>query len=62
LIAGSPAVFIAALIVKSLSTSIVAWLVVVVVTYAAVSLLRAAQRERDVAITATAGEAQPAVS
>jgi uncharacterized membrane protein YfcA len=62
LIAGIPAVFIAALIVKSLSTSVVAWLVVVVVTYAAVSLLRAAQRERDVASTATAGEAQPAVS
>jgi len=62
LIAGIPAVFIAALIVKTLSTSIVAWLVVVVVTYTAASLLRAARRERDLATIATAAEAQPAAS
>jgi uncharacterized membrane protein YfcA len=62
LIAGIPAVFIAALLVKSMPLSTVAWLVVVVVTYAAVSLLRAARRERDIASTATAAEAQPAAS
>lgn len=60
LIAGIPAVFIAALIVKSMSLNIVQWLVVVVVTYTAVGLLRAARRERDLAATATAAEAQPA--
>jgi hypothetical protein len=32
------------------------------VTYAAISLLRAAQRERDAASVATAAEAQPAIS
>jgi hypothetical protein len=42
--------------------STVQWLVVVVVTYTAVSLLRAARRERDIASTATAAEAQPATS
>jgi uncharacterized membrane protein YfcA len=62
LIAGIPAVFIAALIVKSMSLNIVQWLVVVVVTYTAVGLLRAARRERDVASAATAAEAQPATS
>jgi uncharacterized membrane protein YfcA len=59
LIAGIPAVFIAALIVKSMPLSTVQWLVVVVVTYTAVSMLRAARRERDLATTATAAEAQP---
>ncbi|HMA25103.1 MAG: sulfite exporter TauE/SafE family protein [Gemmatimonas sp.] len=62
LIAGIPAVFIAALLVKSMPLSTVQWLVVVVVTYTAVSLLRAARRERDLASTATAAEAQPAAS
>jgi uncharacterized membrane protein YfcA len=62
LIAGIPAVFIAALLVKSMPLSTVQWLVVVVVTYTAVSLLRAARRERDIASTATAAEAQPAAS
>lgn len=60
LIAGIPAVFIAALIVKSMPLSTVQWLVVVVVTYTAISMLRAARRERDLATTATAAEAQPA--
>jgi uncharacterized membrane protein YfcA len=62
LIAGIPAVFIAALIVKSMSLNVVQWLVVVVVTYTAIGLLRAARRERDLAATATAAEAQPATS
>jgi uncharacterized membrane protein YfcA len=62
LIAGIPAVFIAALLVKSMPLSTVQWLVVVVVTYTAVSLLRAARRERDIASAATAAEAQPAAS
>ncbi len=62
LIAGIPAVFIAALIVKSMSLNVVQWLVVVVVTYTAIGLLRAARRERDLASTATAAEAQPAAS
>jgi uncharacterized membrane protein YfcA len=62
LIAGIPAVFIAALLVKNMSLAVVSWLVVVVVTYTGISLLRAARRERDVASTATAAEAQPATS
>jgi len=62
LIAGIPAVFIAALLVKSMPLSTVQWLVVVVVTYTAISMLRAARRERDIATTATAAEAQPAAS
>ena len=62
LIAGIPAVFIAALLVKTMSLAVVSWLVVVVVTYTGVSLLRAARRERDLASTATAAEAQPAAS
>ena len=60
LVAGIPAVFIAALIVKSLPVDKVMWLVVAVVTYTAVSMLRAARRERDLAATATAAETQPA--
>ena len=60
LIAGIPAVFIAALIVKSLPLNQVKWLVVVVVAYTAISMLRAARRERDLASTATAAETQPA--
>jgi uncharacterized membrane protein YfcA len=62
LIAGIPAVFVAAFIVKSLDLATVKWLVVAVVAYAAISLLRAARRERDVASAATAAEAQPAAS
>ena len=49
LIAGIPAVFIAALIVKSLPLNQVKWLVVVVVAYTAISMLRAARRERALA-------------
>lgn len=60
LIAGIPAVFIAAFIVKSLDLAKVKWLVVIVVAYTAISLLRAARRERDTASSATAAEAQPA--
>ena len=60
MLAGIPAVLIAAFIVKSLPLTAVKWLVVVVVTYTAVNLLRAARRERDVASAATAAEAAPA--
>jgi uncharacterized membrane protein YfcA len=61
MVAGIPAVLIAAFIVKTLSVSALNWLVIVVVTYTAVSLLRAARRERQVASDATAAEAAPAV-
>ena len=61
MLAGIPAVLIAAFIVKSLSVSALNWLVIVVVTYTAVSLLRAARRERQVASDATAAEAAPAL-
>jgi uncharacterized membrane protein YfcA len=54
-------VFIAALIVKSLPLNQVKWLVVVVVAYTAISMLRAARRERALATTAATAEAQPAV-
>lgn len=47
LVAAIPAVFIAALIVKSLPLEQVKWLVLIVVTYAAFSLLRAAKLERS---------------
>ena len=57
LISGIPAVLVAAFIVKTMSVTWVQWLVVVVVTYTAVSLLRAARRERDVASIATSAEA-----
>jgi uncharacterized membrane protein YfcA len=60
LIAGIPAVFIAAFIVKTMPLVTLNWLVVAVVTYAGISLLRAARRERDLASEATALEAQPA--
>jgi uncharacterized membrane protein YfcA len=43
---GIPAVLIAVFIVKSLPLTVVKYLVVVVVIYAAVGLLRAAQREK----------------
>ena len=61
MVAGIPAVLIAAFIVKTLSVSALNWLVIVVVTYTAVSLLRAARRERQVASDATAAEAVPAL-
>jgi uncharacterized membrane protein YfcA len=61
MVAGIPAVLIAAFIVKTLSVSALNWLVIVVVTYTAVSLLRAARRERQVASDATAAEAARAL-
>ncbi len=51
---GLPAVLIAAFIVKSLSLTTMRWLVVVVVTYAAVAMLLSAYRERRVVAPATA--------
>jgi uncharacterized membrane protein YfcA len=46
LLGGVPAVLLAAFIIKSLSLTVVRWLVLVVVIYTAIGLLRAAQRER----------------
>lgn len=43
---GLPAVLIAAFLVRSLPLTTLRWLVVVVVTYAAVAMLRSAWRER----------------
>ncbi|HEY9228511.1 MAG TPA: sulfite exporter TauE/SafE family protein [Gemmatimonadaceae bacterium] len=60
LIAAIPAVFIAALIVKSLPLDQVKWLVVGVVSYTSISLLRAAKRERDMGASAATVNAQPA--
>ena len=45
LVGGIPAVLLAALIIKSLSLTVVRWLVLVVVVYTAVGLLLAARRE-----------------
>jgi uncharacterized membrane protein YfcA len=60
LVGGIPAVLIAAFIVKSLPLSVIGPLVVVVVIYAAVGLVRAAQREKaEAMVTATAGAAVP---
>jgi uncharacterized membrane protein YfcA len=59
-LAGLPAVLIAAFIVKSMPITWVKVLVVIVVTYTAINLLRAASRERNIASDATAAEAQPA--
>ena len=50
LIGGIPAVLIAAFIVKSLPLSAVRWLVVIVVTYTAVTLLAATRHERTASI------------
>ena len=47
-IGGIPAVLIAALIVRSLPLNYVRWLVVVVVIYAAISLLRSSMQRREV--------------
>jgi len=60
MLAGIPAVLVAAFIVKSMPMYAVKWLVIVVVTYTAINLLRAAQREKDLASKATAAEAAPA--
>jgi uncharacterized membrane protein YfcA len=60
MLAGLPAVLIAAFIVKTLDLYIVKWLVIVVVTYTGTNLLRAASRERRLAAEATAAEAAPA--
>jgi hypothetical protein len=54
-LAGVPAVFIAAYVVKELDLKAVKWLVAVVVVYTAVTLLRAARAER----TASAAPATP---
>jgi uncharacterized membrane protein YfcA len=62
LVAGIPAVFIAAFIVQSLNLATVKWLVVIVVAYTAINLLRSAARERNVANASTAAEAQPVAS
>lgn len=59
-LAGLPAVLIAAFIVKSMPLNPMKILVVIVVTYTAINLLRAARRERDLASKATAAEASPA--
>ncbi len=45
-IAGTPAVLLAAFIVKEMPLDVIRWLVVVVVLYAAMSMLRAARLER----------------
>ena len=54
LLGGVPAVLVAAFIVKALPLSAVRWLVVVVVTYTAVTLLAAARRERSASLAADA--------
>jgi uncharacterized membrane protein YfcA len=47
MIGGIPAVLIAVYIVKELPLTAVRWLVVVVVLYTAITMLRAASRERQ---------------
>jgi uncharacterized membrane protein YfcA len=59
-IAGIPAVLLAVKGVGDLPMTYVKVLVICVVTYTAVSMLRAAKREKDLAADATAAEAQPA--
>jgi uncharacterized membrane protein YfcA len=61
LLAGIPAVLIAAFLVTNLPLTVLKWLVVVVVIYTGTNMLRTARRERDLARDATAAEAQPAV-
>jgi uncharacterized membrane protein YfcA len=56
---GVPAVLLAALVVKSLNLTAVRWLVVVVVAYTAVTMLRAAARERALGMAQGAGSATP---
>ncbi|HEY4138916.1 MAG TPA: TSUP family transporter, partial [Casimicrobiaceae bacterium] len=60
MLAGIPAVLIAAFIVKSMDIDYVRVLVIVVVTYTGINMLRSARRERDIASQATAAEAAPA--
>jgi uncharacterized membrane protein YfcA len=52
---GIPAVLLAALIVKSMPLYWVRWLVIVVVIYTAITMLRAAMTEQDVATAVPAG-------
>jgi uncharacterized membrane protein YfcA len=56
-IGGLPAVLIAALIVKSLPIKWMLWLVVVVVTYTAITMLMASRRSIQIAAEGTADEA-----
>jgi uncharacterized membrane protein YfcA len=60
LLAGIPAVLIAAFLVKSMPVYYVNWLVVVVVLYTAINMLLTAKREKQLAADATAAEAAPA--
>ena len=62
LLGGVPAVLVAAFIVKALPLSAVRWLVVVVVTYTAVTLLAAARRERSASLAADATAESATVS
>ena len=52
LVGGVPAVLLAAFIVKSLSLTVVRWLVLVVVIYTAIGLIRASRREASIASNA----------
>ena len=61
LLAGIPAVLIAAFLVTNIPLTVLKWLVVVVVIYTGANMLRTARRERDLAAEATAAEAQPAL-
>ena len=56
MIGGLPAVLIAAFLVKSLSLTYVRWLVIIVVTYTATTMILAARRERA-RVMATSGTA-----
>jgi uncharacterized membrane protein YfcA len=60
-IAGIPAVLLAVKWFQNLPMTYVKILVICVVTYTAISMLRAARRERDLASTATAAEAHGAI-
>jgi uncharacterized membrane protein YfcA len=59
---GVPAVLLAAFVVKSLPLTAMRWLVVVVVLYAAVSMLRSAFREAKEAKTEPAVAASPVLA
>jgi uncharacterized membrane protein YfcA len=56
---GLPGVLIAAFVVKSLPLDWLRWLVVVVVLYAAVSMLRSAAKEKPAAVSPTGLAAEP---
>lgn len=60
MLAGIPAVLVAAFIVKTMDIDYVRLLVIVVVAYTGINMLRSARRERDIASQATAAEAAPA--